>query len=338
MQTVANPKQKLAIKRLMSDLAEIQSSPINSISAAPLDNDMFEWHCNIICNNEICHLALFFDENHPFKSPSAEFLPKGQRFIAGAQRNGKKGTQICMNIFNDYDDHHKEWERDWGHGWSPGYTVQTILLNVQTYINEHQANNQIHTPFLNKELNRKFKCSDCGHCLEKPYPEFHDETKNPKPLENGICEVLAKDQTAMDECVKKEKGCIKDIACYISYNTFKLDRPKSNEDIFGFGVETESESLYSDISSPCEFLTADAFFSMQKSGLALSSRRTKLDHFLPLFIHPAHGEAIQDLYTNTMELVTPGITGPLRYIHPLFSLMHNISDNIAQVSEQGNVM
>ena len=344
MQT-ANAQQKRAMKRLMWDLAEIQTSPVNSISAAPLDDDMFEWHCNFTYDDEIYHLVLFFTENYPFKSPSAEFLPLGYRNFGGAQQDGKKGTQVCLSIFNDYNGYHTEWERDWGNGWSPGYTVQTVLLNLLSHIEDRRGDDQNYI-LLDKELNKGFECPDCGHTLSKPYPEF-DKTSIPRPLSKvePTEAVLTKDdgvkiaESATDNeltitCSKE----MKDIICYVSRNKVKAIKPKSNEDIFGFGLEeltvysvVDSEPSQS-VNSPCEFLTADAFFSMQKSGLALSSRRTKLDHFLPVFIHPAHGEAIQDLYTDTMKLLAPDTSGPMQLISPLFSLMNVIINNIAMVS------
>lgn len=53
-----------------------------------------------------------------------------RRYNSGATMPGKKGTKVCLNIFADFAYIHTEWKDQKGLGWSPGYTVQTILMNV----------------------------------------------------------------------------------------------------------------------------------------------------------------------------------------------------------------
>ena len=91
------------------------------VSAAPLEDNIFEWHCNFegpkgsSWEDTIFHVVLFFPENYPAKSPSAEFLPKSFRPIGGAQKEGKKGTQVCLSIFSDFATYH------------PGILIRQIL-------------------------------------------------------------------------------------------------------------------------------------------------------------------------------------------------------------------
>ena len=82
------------MKRLAFDQQELLRSPVDGVSAAPLDENMLEWHCNFEFDSVIYHVILFFPENYPYKSPSAEFVPAGFQFVGGATKQGKKGTQV----------------------------------------------------------------------------------------------------------------------------------------------------------------------------------------------------------------------------------------------------
>ena len=93
---MADLQRKQAIKRLMQDLREINSSPVENISAQPLDDDMFEWHCNFKFEDTVFHLILFFPNNYPFVSPSAEFVPQGYQFTGGATDTGRKGVKVSI--------------------------------------------------------------------------------------------------------------------------------------------------------------------------------------------------------------------------------------------------
>ena len=61
------------------------------------------------------------------------------RYNSGATLPGKKGTKVCLNIFSDFAYIHTEWKDQKGLGWSPGYTVQTILMNVVAFLAETQS-------------------------------------------------------------------------------------------------------------------------------------------------------------------------------------------------------
>ncbi len=91
---MANQQRKRAMKRLAFDQDELQRAPVDGVSAAPLDEDMLEWHCNFEFDGVVYHVVLFFPETYPYKSPSAEFVPPGFQFVGGATKPGKKGTQV----------------------------------------------------------------------------------------------------------------------------------------------------------------------------------------------------------------------------------------------------
>ncbi|ELU17007.1 hypothetical protein CAPTEDRAFT_118414, partial [Capitella teleta] len=131
-----NQQRKKAMRRLALDLEELTSSPVQGVSASPLDDDLFEWHCNIDMADTIWHLILFFPDNYPYSSPSAEFLPPGFQYTGGSSTSGRKGVKVCLSIFSDYENYHREWANETAYGWTAAYSVQTVLLNLLTHLGE----------------------------------------------------------------------------------------------------------------------------------------------------------------------------------------------------------
>ncbi|XP_005099843.1 uncharacterized protein LOC101857575 [Aplysia californica] len=191
--------QRDALKRLMFDLKELQKNPVPNVAATPLEDNMFEWHCNIRQDDIILHMILFFPDNYPYTAPNAEFMPVGYSYNQGASRPGKKGTQICLAMFNDYTDIHTDWKRTKGMGWSPSYTVQTMLMNVVSFLLETRAftfNCGVYAH--NLKIAQCFKCEDCGHTFESPFPGFwEEESCHERPVECGDDHVK---ETEMEDC------------------------------------------------------------------------------------------------------------------------------------------
>ena len=265
--------RKRAMKRLMQDLEEIRQSPVGNVSAVPLDSDIFEWHCNFQFGDAVYHLILFFPTNYPYESPSAEFVPRGYQFTAGATDRGTKGVKICLSIFSDFAKYHTEWANEKNMGWSPGYTVQTVLLNLVSFLAETSSGNawaeQVHAN--NAKLAKGFTCSDCGHTHDTPYPQFEEASKA-KPKAGG------KANSSEDEFR---------IVDYISKEAYAGAKPKTADDLYGYGLVSSGPKHRPSLTSPCEFVKAESFHSMQKSvGKVESVMREELFCFLPLYIKP----------------------------------------------------
>lgn len=281
-------KQKGAMKRLATDLKELQEQPVENVSAAPLDENMFEWHCNFKHDEIIYHLILYLPKQYPYESPSAEFVPAGFRYNSGATMPGKKGTKVCLNIFADFAYIHTEWKDQKGLGWSPGYTVQTILMNVVAFLAETQSGDNSwmkDTAKHNLKLSKDFKCADCGHTYGKPYPPL--DTPKPK-LKKGSSNV------------GKSKG--PQIIDYMSKEHFKAEKPKSNDEIYGYGLIVSGPPHRPALTTPCEFLQLGSFNSMKNAtGTVHSVLKEELKYFLPLYIHPKHGENIKALFEKVLN-------------------------------------
>lgn len=309
-------QQKNALRRLTKDLEELQQSPVNGVSASPLDDNMFEWHCNFLYEDAVFHLILFFPNNYPLVSPSAEFVPYGFDFPGGASAMGKKGVKVCLSIFSDFEKLHPDWKQ-MSVGWSPAYTVQTILLNLVSFLSDYRQAMKH-----NKTLAEGFVCTDCGHSAKKPHP----------PMSN----------TAESQDLEIE------IIDYISRLSFsEATQMNSDDEIFGFGVTKEVQIRRPTLNTPCEYLTAASFDSMLKTtGGVLSVLKTKLNYFLPLCINEKHAanikarfeKSIRDMANDVVQtscMYTPVDDLVLQILPKLMNItVVQFADNVEATSER----
>jgi ubiquitin-protein ligase/Ran GTPase-activating protein (RanGAP) involved in mRNA processing and transport len=165
-------KKSFSLQRLMHDYKEIthQDVPIPGVSALPLDNDFYEWHGNVkaatnnVYKGAVLHFKLSFPKDYPLSPPTVYLLNTELK-----HPNVMPDRRICLDMF----------EKDKGNykGWKSGYTVLSILLQLQMFFFDIDEN------FLtidNKKLIQEninamseFKCSQCKHKgSSNPYPEF----------------------------------------------------------------------------------------------------------------------------------------------------------------------
>ena len=199
---------------------------------------------------------------------------------------GKKGTKVCLNIFSDFAYIHTEWKNQKGLGWSPGYTVQTILMNVVAFLAETQSGDNAwmkDTTVHNMKLSKGFTCADCGHTYNKPYPPLSSAgTSKGKGKKEG-----------------DKKGPV--IVDYISKEHLKVSKPKDPSELFGYGLIQSGPPHRPALTSPCEFLQLGSFNGMKKAvGVVHSVLKDEVKFFLPLYIHPLHGAEIRKTFENTV--------------------------------------
>lgn len=293
-----NQQRKRAMKRLMQDYEELQKEPVENVSAMPLDANVFEWHCNFKHDDIIYHLLLFFTEKYPYESPSAEFVPVGFQYNSGATMAGKVGTKVCLNIFSDFAYIHTEWKDQKSVGWSPGYTVQTILLNVVAFLAETQSGDSTWMKSAsdhNRKLSKGYKC-DCGHTYAKPLPAFDvgkPEKAEGKKKKGKQAKVAASDETSPE------------IIDYASKERFdKAAKPKTKDELFGYGLIVSGPSHRPALTTPCEFIKLESYEAMKKAiGTVKSVMKEDIKFFLPMYITPNHGAMIKETFENCLNEV-----------------------------------
>ena len=130
-----------SVRRIANDVKYILNNPLNNIYYKHDDTNVFEGYALIIGNNNTPYYLgnyLFkfnFPENYPYYPPKIDFLSTDGiiRFNPNLYSNGK----VCLSIINTWH----------GEGWTSCQTISSILLILQTLLNENPLLNE---PGINK--------------------------------------------------------------------------------------------------------------------------------------------------------------------------------------------
>ena len=180
-----------------------------------------------------------------------------------------------------------EWANEKGTGWSPSYTVQTVLVNLVSFLNEMASQSSYYANQMkdNIAVSRSLNCTDCGHTHSKPFPEL------PK-----VASESKKEETSASKVPEL-------LTCYVSKVRFD-DNVTNTSPIFGYGIARSGSSYNPSLTSPCEIMTHEAFTELSKSGKIESVMREELHYWLPLFITPAHGALIKKYFEASIVKIT----------------------------------
>jgi len=113
-------KNSSAIKRIMQEARELANDPCTDYTAAPLEDDIFEWHCTIRgapgteFEGGLYHFRILLPSEYPFRPPSIMMLTPNGRF--------ELNTKICISFTN----YHEEL-------WQPAWGVRTAIIGLQGF-------------------------------------------------------------------------------------------------------------------------------------------------------------------------------------------------------------
>ena len=189
--------RKIAIKRITNDIKEIKNCPLEGIGIASIDNDPMKYVVNIklmmgLYEGYCIQLLMTFPDNYPTKPPKM-LIYSGQEF----------DHTYHHHIYEDYSYSHGDGDfkgfcfdfldnnfmsTSVEHsGWNPGYTISSILLQVQNFLSDPDLPksflpDQQKIDYLMKSMDkyqRTFTIKEANgekkivHTWKEPYPEMH---------------------------------------------------------------------------------------------------------------------------------------------------------------------
>ncbi len=207
MTTPQNIIKSFANRRLMSEWRDYTLTPSSIkryINIQPLESNIFEWHGNLAPPLEhpyysgcVFHFIFYFPDDYPKNPPSIE-LKTGfahSNIIPNHYHNGRHYIYfLCMDVINNFF-----WQADSGQneyrGWSSAYSVETLLLQLYTFLFEERVENYdgrmkltlYQKPpelggdeYSHQEIKsnltkawkecQDFTCAGCGHTYSQPSP------------------------------------------------------------------------------------------------------------------------------------------------------------------------
>ena len=195
-------QQSVALRRLRADWEELQQFPLRGIAAAPLAENLQEWHANLTPEHGhyaglLLHVILSFPDSYPTNPPRVRLCTNIPHSNVIPQMRQEKNF-ICIDMLKNFfwmggEDSSRPYE-----GWSTAYGVSSILLQVQCFLFDDWAQNYDgrykHTLWdavieegghrrTASEVRRRLQLAQeeavalkchCGHCGTKPWPEVSE--------------------------------------------------------------------------------------------------------------------------------------------------------------------
>lgn len=115
--------EHFAVKRISSELSELQKNPSAHFLALPIENDLFDWHFTLrgpsatVYSEGIYHGRLILPLNYPLKPPKFLMYNQSGRF--------EVGREICMSNTSFHPDE-----------WQPAWTIRTMLEGLISFFPE----------------------------------------------------------------------------------------------------------------------------------------------------------------------------------------------------------
>ncbi len=178
---------KKAIERILSDYKHLKKSDIN-YSIEPLNDNMMVWHGNLVpykgrYQGFIIHYEMNFTNEYPSVPPKIFLKNKlPHTNIFSNWDPNPDNYSICLDLITVFTNNTRKKSDLYLGGWSSSYTMETILLQLETFLFEdyaEQENGNIIKTYIKSDNNDinicyekcvNYVCNDCGHTFNNPKP------------------------------------------------------------------------------------------------------------------------------------------------------------------------
>ncbi|CDZ97243.1 Non-canonical ubiquitin conjugating enzyme 1 [Phaffia rhodozyma] len=165
--TATHNKKNSAVKRIMQEARELAEDLSTDYSAAPLEDDIFEWHGTIRGASDtefeggLYHIRISLPPSYPFAAPDMMILTPNGRF--------EVGKKICIDGLTSF--HAGSWQPAWG--------VRTAIVGLISFWgNKGEALRSVGAldyPVEERrrlaKLSRKWRCPKCEESNEDLLPD-----------------------------------------------------------------------------------------------------------------------------------------------------------------------
>ncbi len=340
---------KMAQRRIMKDLKQIEKEPLNGIAINSYEDNLFlcDATFEIDCKNHgKTHMAILihFSQEYPLKAPNVGFCvpfdyTQGASFI---QKDGiLQGKYIvCLNVLGNFAHVHDEWEGLKGEGWSPAYNLSSLLLIIQNLLNEEMSihtdnklkniydcceefkRNNTHLTYINTSVkdNESSPSIDidiedeelkkCIHFIQNKIGANIDEQNH---FLHTIQFLIEKNKSKENETSFKTQEIIDpEIFCWYSNVNY-------TQDILGYGIKVKQQGRNEILCTDANYISKTAFF---EDNLRVFPNKDTFRFFLPAFINIKH--------INTADW-TNILTSSIFEIGSIYSLGHNFNNCVIKI-------
>ena len=191
--------EHFAVKRISSELSELQKNPSKSFLALPIENDLFDWHFTIkgpsatVYSEGLYHGRLILPLNYPLKPPKFLMYNQSGRF--------EVGREICMSNTSFHPDE-----------WQPAWTIRTMLEGLISFFPE-ETEGAVGALKASDDTRRalalgswNWSCANCGRIAEIWKTHMEQFGVEETPQEKNIDQREERKEEVKKEEEDKEPG------------------------------------------------------------------------------------------------------------------------------------
>lgn len=263
--------QNFATIRLIRDLRELEneSIPTVGVTALPSDENLFDWSANIRgpagtpYEGGVFHIHMTIPPNYPHSPPTLSLKTP-------ITHPNVFGSKVCLDIL--------EGAKGPGQGWTTAYTLQSILIQLQSFLFEGKNYSEEELKKIKKQLDQanSFECKCCKHKGRiSSWPSF------PKTQEESEFIIAKTEEEVFAESLK----------CFHT-------RLSPQDSPLGVGLNITRVPRTGLIKGATPMLDLLSLKGFVKEGVRMSTINEKFSYWLPLPLYFAkeNGKFIKDKY------------------------------------------